>query len=327
MNAEEVKAYRTKIYTDLYSGIIPDRFPINDGVGLEFMLQYAGKDLMTSQYSYTKELLEDVFDKGMELLRGDSFRLGFARNPIAMMFLQSRDHAMGKGGMIQHPEKSAFEAEEYDEFIKAPYDFMVEKVGPRFNGGYDTDPVSRSIAFAQNILAVMDQGKLFGEVSQKYIEKYGFYTAPPGTMGMQLIPFDYLADNCRGFTKLPLDTKRIPEKVLAAVEALMPYCIYKARVPVKSILGQNSIPTHMPTFLNLKDFEKFYWPTFHKLCHICAENGQAMSIFCEDDWTRYIDHLQDLPQGTRLHMEYGDPQLFKDKLGKKMVLGGFYPLT
>ena len=26
-------------------------------------------------------------------------------------------------------------------------------------------------------------------------------------------------------------------------------------------------------------------------------------------------------------MEYGDPQKFKDKLGKKMVLGGFYPIT
>lgn len=26
-------------------------------------------------------------------------------------------------------------------------------------------------------------------------------------------------------------------------------------------------------------------------------------------------------------MEYGDPQIFKDKLGKKLVLGGFYPVT
>ncbi|MCR3923129.1 MAG: hypothetical protein NUK65_11555 [Firmicutes bacterium] len=327
MNAEEKKAYRIKMFTDLYSGIIPDRFPVSDGVGLEYLIQYAGKDLMTTQYSYTKELLMEVYEKGMELLRGDTFGLAFARNPIAMMFLQTKVDVMSKSGFVQHPETSGFEPEEYDEFNKAPYDFIVEKIMPRMNAGYDTDPASRSLAFAKYMHAVMDQGKLFAEVSQTLIERGGYFSAPPGTVGIQPVPYDYLADFCRGFSKLPLDTKRYPEKVEAAMEALMPYSIWRGRTPATSILGNNMIMTHMGTFLNKKDFERFYWPTFHKLCHICAERGQAMSIFCEDDWTRYIDHLQDLPQGTRLHMEYGDPQLFKDKLGKKMVLGGFYPLT
>lgn len=121
--------------------------------------------------------------------------------------------------------------------------------------------------------------------------------------------------------------RRQPEKLLEAMEALMPYCIWMGKPRSISQLGCNMIMTHMAAFLNTKDFEKFYWPTFHKLCHIAAEQGQAMQIFLEGDWTRFIDHLQDLPQGTQLWMEYGDPQQFKDKLGKKMVLGGFYPLT
>lgn len=52
-----------------------------------------------------------------------------------------------------------------------------------------------------------------------------------------------------------------------------------------------------------------------------------MQIFLEGDWTRFVDYLYELPQGTRLWMEYGDPKVFKEKLGKKMVLGGFYPIT
>ena len=40
-----------------------------------------------------------------------------------------------------------------------------------------------------------------------------------------------------------------------------------------------------------------------------------------------FDHLQDLPQGTRLIFEYGDPKLAKEKLSKKHILSGFYPIT
>ena len=50
-------------------------------------------------------------------------------------------------------------------------------------------------------------------------------------------------------------------------------------------------------------------------------------MFCEHDWMRYLDHLSELPENTRLYFEYGDPQTIKDKLGKKLVLGGMYPIT
>ena len=52
-----------------------------------------------------------------------------------------------------------------------------------------------------------------------------------------------------------------------------------------------------------------------------------MYIFCEGDWTRFIDHLQDLPAGARLWFEYGDAQKYKDKLGNKHIISGLYPLT
>ncbi|KPU45443.1 uroporphyrinogen decarboxylase (URO-D) [Oxobacter pfennigii] len=327
MNAKELKEFRTKIYTDTYSGVIPERFPVQDGLGLECLIQYSGKDLMTTQYSYNPEDLKEILEKGMELLRGDTFSAAFARNPIAMMFQQSKVNVMSKSGMIQHPETSGFEADEYDEFIKHPFEFMVEKILPRLNPGFDTDPITRSVTFAKYMLAVMNQQKVFAEVNDMLVEKYGFFTTPPGTVMTQPVPFDFLADFCRGFTKVPLDIKRYPEKVLEALEAMMPYLIWRAKNPATSILGSNLIMTHMATFLNKKDFEKFYWPTFLKICHICAERGQAMTIFAEHDWTRYIDYLEELPQGTRLQMEYGDPQKFKDRLGKKMVLSGFYPIT
>ncbi|MCF6096490.1 hypothetical protein L1766_05630 [Thermovorax subterraneus] len=327
MDAKKLREYREKLFRDVYSGVIPDRFPVSDGLSPEFLIEYAGKDFLTTQYQYTPELLIEIGEKAMELVRGDNFAMAWARNPISLMFQKSKSFVMSKTGMIQHPEISGLEPEEYDEFIKNPFDFVVEKIMPRYNAALDADPVTRSINFTRIVFAQMDQQRAFDIANNYLVEKYGFFSPPPGTMGLQLIPFDFLADFCRGFTKIVLDIKRCPEKVLEAVEALMPLAIWIGKTPEVSILGANMIMTHMATFLNQKDFEKFYWPTFYKLCHICAERGQAVWIFCEDDWTRYIDYLQELPPGTRLHMEYGDPKLFKEKLGKKMVLSGFYPIT
>lgn len=327
MDTKALKEYRTKLYTDLYTGIIPDRIPVQDSLQTEYYIQYAGKDLMTTQYSYTADLLVDIYEKGREVARGDTLPLGFARNPIAMMFQQSLVNEMSKTGMIQHPERSFMEADEYDELIKNPLDFMLEVCLPRMNKGYAQGEVHRSLNFAKAALSTIDMKREFEIANAIMVERYGYFTPPAGSQALQAVPFDYIADHHRGFTKIFLDMKRQPEKLLEALEAIMPYLIHMGQEKVTSPLGCNMIMTHMAVFLNNRDFEKFYWPTFYKICHICAERGQAMSIFLEGDWTRFLDYLQELPQGTRLYMEYGDPQKFKDKLGKKMVLSGFYPLT
>lgn len=58
-----------------------------------------------------------------------------------------------------------------------------------------------------------------------------------------------------------------------------------------------------------------------------AEHGQTASLFCEHDWMRYLDLLQDLPANTRILFEYGDPKIIKEKLGNKHILSGLYPIT
>jgi hypothetical protein len=323
---QEMQAYRTKLFEDLYTGIIPDRIPVWDAVGLEFLIQYAGRDLMTTQYQYKADMLIDIFEKGREICRGDMPIGAFARNPIALMFQKSSLMEMSRSGFIQHAEKSVMEPEDYDAFIKNPHDYVLEVLEPRINKAYDNE-VNRARNYVKSVLSHMDQGREFAIAEATIIERYGLFKRPFGSVGMQIVPFDFITDMYRGFSKIPLDMKRCPEKLLEALEAIMPYAIWMGKPNVISPLGCNMIMTHMAAFLSTKDFEKFYWPTFYKVCHIAAEQGQPMQIFLEGDWTRFIDHLQELPQGTQLWMEYGDPQMFKDKLGKKMVLGGFYPIT
>lgn len=329
MDAKELKLKRTNMFKDLYSGRVPEQFPIFDAVGWEFLLQYAGKDLLTIQYDLTEDVFREVFDKAQELIGGDAFAgiLFAPRNAVALMLQRSRHFVMSKTGMLQHPEISTFDVSDYDEFIKNPFDFMFEHYQPRANAAYDTEPLMRTMNLVKTVLATVDQNNMFAKTINEAAEKYGYFSPPAGTTGSIGVPFDFLADSLRSFTKINFDLRRCPDKVLAALDAIMPYSIFNSLKTRPDVLGSNAIKTHMPTFLSTKDFEKFYWPTFNEMVHINAEHGIYTDIFCEDRWDRYIDHLQDLPQGTRMYVEYGQPQLYKDALGKKYVLGGFYPLV
>lgn len=327
MDVKELRQEREKMYTDLYNNVIPERFPVHDSITWNFLIEYSGKDLMEVQFRYDTDECIEIMEKGMELLRGDNAPAAGGHYPIALMLQQCRQSEMGTTGMLQHPEREYMYEDEYDAFIENPYDFYLETISPRQNAAYGKSEVDRQFAFARTLIANRDAAERLGKANAFIREKYGYFSPPPGSGSHQYIPFDFIADHCRGFSKIPVDLRRRPEKVLAACDALMPFVLWAGMNPVQSPVGSNMIPTHMAAYLRTKDFEKFYWPTFKQVVHKTAERGQPMTIFIESDWERYVDYLEEMPMGTRMYMEYGDPKKFKDRLGKKHILSGFYPLT
>ncbi|MDR2519540.1 MAG: uroporphyrinogen decarboxylase [Eubacteriaceae bacterium] len=326
MQAKELAAYRRKLLVDLYSGIVPDRIPVSNALSLELFIEYAGKDLMLTQYNYNYEELIEIFEKAMEINVGDDFNAAFARNAVAGLITKNTFSVMSSSGFIQHPENSIMNADEYDQLIADPEAFIGEVVIPRMSPLYSQSPTMFAVAFLRAFLSNMDQNMALGRASSEIGAKYG-YPAPTAPMSMSGVPFDELADSLRGFRNVTIDIKRQPQKVLDAMEALMPKNIASADLPYVDITQSSAIMTHMGVFLNTKDFERFYWPDFAKLCHIAGERNTHMFIFCEGDWTRFYDHLYDLPAGCRFMFEYGDAKAIKDKLGKKHIVGGLYPVT
>ena len=328
MNTKELQEYRKKLYTDLYTNVIPDRVIVQDGLGIEFMIQYAGKDLLTTQYCYTDELLDEIFTKAAEdLMRGDIMPAVFARNAISIMIEQSISDCMGKSGFIQHPEHCYMQPDEYDEYIKNPYDFFIEKIAPRQSKQIGKGGAYRSRAVLMRQYAQMDQNAMFGRAAAKLANNYGFHVEPPRSTSITQPPFDMIADFARGFSQIPMDMRRCPEKLKEAMVATMPFLL-KWGVPGNiNVLGAAKIMTHMPGFLSTKQYEEFYLPAYYDMHHIYAEQDIYIANFLEQDWTRFVDSLEDFPMGTRFYMEQGDMKKFKDTLGKKHVLGGFYPLS
>ncbi len=328
MADSKLKAYREKLFTDLYTNIIPDRVPVYDGFGYEFFAQINGRSLLESEYNFTLESVKSQIDDVMKFAQGDY--VAFApRNPYPIFFKQSLTEMVSNTGMQQHPEVEVMQVDEYDKIIKDPFGFSAEELIYRNAQAYSKDdPVAFGIAVLRTVYQSQDFAKVAAAAGAYLKEEYDFFPNPPaGTGGYQLVPFDLLADRNRGFSAITKDIKRQPQKILDAMDALMPYCIDRASKSKLHPLGSNQTMTHMAAFLRTSEFEKFYWKHFNELVHISAERGQKQTLFCEHDWTRFVDYMQEFPMGTRLFMEYGDPQYFKDKLGKNCVLGGFYPLA
>lgn len=319
---------RTQLFRDLFSGNTPKRVPVSASMGVEFAIDYVGMDLAETLWDTTR--FEEVFDKTCNDFFSDSFPLTALRIPSWYQILGSKPIVMSSSGFMQHPDVEGMLPEDYDEFIASPYDCIIEKILPRLFTELDTnDANQKALVFAKAMKAQHDEMGNVLAAKAKMIAKYGMSQIPYGpSFGMTEAPYDFLADFLRGFKGVSKDIKRLPEKVVAACDAITPLMLKKGIPAVPDLVeGHTFIPLHMAPYMREKDFEKFYWPSFKKLVESLHAAGQRVNLFVEHDWTRFIDYLQELPENTIMRIEFGDPKLFKEKLGKKHVLAGFYPVT
>ena len=322
---ENLREERRQILTDVYTGTIPKRVPICVSLGTEVYIEKAGLPLAETQW--TGVGLEEAVEDVVKNIRSDTFPGDSPRPPAFSEISGNVFWRMGKNGFMQHPEATFMPVEEYDKFIEAPYDYFIETLIPRMHKNMDTTPERRALVMHMAITALNQFRMNRGMMSGKLSAKYGFFSLPPTQFAFSLNPFDFLSDELRGFTGIMSDIKRNPQKVLDATEALLPILVKFALPQQITDISATFMPCHLPTFLRTSEFEKFFYPTFSKLIHATAEAGQAFTVFCEDDWSRYLDHLQDLPQGTRFQFEYGDPKVIKEKLGKDHIINGLYPVN
>lgn len=313
---------RNQIFSDLFSGKTPQRVPISNPATQDFAIQHAGLDLAECQWDLTK--LEPVYDKFCQDFYTDTYPGGSIRIPSHYQILGSTPIVMSSSGFMQHPDVVGMLAEEYDQFIASPYDCIVETILPRLYTEFNGSPGKVAMSLAKAMRAQADDLASLGAIRAKMNAKYGF-----ATMGAALTeaPFDFMSDFLRSFKGISGDVRRYPDKVAAACEAVLPLMIKKGTLPNPSMLGYTFIPLHMAPYLRDKDFAALYWPTFKRLVETLAGMGQSVQLFVEQDWMRYLDYLYELPENTIMRFEYGDPKVIKEKLGKKHIISGLYPVT
>jgi hypothetical protein len=299
----------------------PKRVPVFALFTLEAAAGLADVRLLDCHYDLA--LAEKAHALVCETFYSDSLPSVNLRYPPVYDILGSKNWVMGSGGAVQHSGMILMEEDEYDQWIEGPFKMILEVIMPRVCSELDADPVNRSLSFAKAFAEYRRQTDAHLAIYGKMAERFGYAAgtiAGPTTVA----PLDFISDQFRGFGNITSDCYRYPEKVKAAVEAILPYMVRLA-APGAPAPGRGCfIPLHIGPFMNRRQFEEFFWPSLKELILRVEKLGVSSTLFIEQDWTRYTDFLATLPASTIGWCDQGDPQVFADTFGQGHAWGGFF---
>jgi uroporphyrinogen-III decarboxylase len=162
----------------------------------------------------------------------------------------------------------------------------------------------------------------------------GHYGCPSLVGGITKAPFDIVADTLRGTRGALTDLHRRPEKVLAASEALVPSAIHMG---VGSGPPGGSPFVFMPLhkgaagFISIRQFEKFYWPTYKRVLEGVIAAGMVPLSFVEGTYDQARLEMiagSGLPAGRSVWLfDRSDLKLVKKCFSGFACVGGNVPVS
>jgi hypothetical protein len=351
-SAEIEKKYKARL-TRMIKAIkmeIPDRVPIHLAAN-SFVAYNAGHTLKDVLYDYS--LIKPAWIKFLEEFEQDSADAPgfFAARVYEILDYKLNKwpgHGLPDNATLQNfVEKEYMQADEYDLFMKDPFDFGLRHFTPRTWGAFEPLASIPSFSSYQGLperLMMMCQDprfiklfkaiyeasqenvkhqKVMAECAQASLDR-GF---PPLMGGVMLAPFDTVADMLRGTHGSVMDMYRQPEKLLEALEVITNRSIEStigmvnmARSPIVFVpmhKGDNS-------FMSVKQFERFYWPTFRKLILGVVNEGCVPMMIIDGAYNEErLKIISELPKSSVIWtMEKTDMALSKKILGNSACIAG-----
>jgi len=328
---------------------IPDRVPVHIPAG-SIVAYNAGLTLEEVLYDYTKikpAWIKFLQDYDVDSADGPGFFSGKVYEILDYKIFKWPGHGLPSNQtMQQFIEKEYMQADEYDLFMKDPFDFGLRYFLPRAWGVFEPFASIPSLssyqglpqrlmamcqdpAFQKSFKAIWKASqenarfqKIMAECSQISLEE-GF---PPSMGGMALAPFDTVADMLRGTHGSVMDMYRQPEKLLEALEVItqqsLESALNMANVSLSPIIF---IPMHKgdDVFMSVKQFEKFYWPTFRKLLLGLINEGLVPMMVIDGSYNTRLEIIKDLPRASVVWtMEKTDMFKAKEILGDSACIAG-----
>ena len=358
VNPDAEKAYRDRVLMikNVVQLKVPDRIPIYANIGF-FPAYYAGITTEEAMYDYDK-LITAWRDYTLDLqpdVHGGSAVPGPGRS------YEILDYTLylwpGHGTVTDSPyqcvEKEYMKADEYDDLIRDPSDFLMRKYMPRifgklkafqklgglgsllqmpFTSTYLTAfgrPEMR-VAFEALMSAGEEAIKWRRAVSDcnKQITEAGY---PLVAGGSTLAPYDAIADTLRGSRGVMTDIYRQPDKLLEAMERLTPVMVElgaeAARATGRPLIF---IPLHKGAdgFMSDRQYKTFYWPTLKRMILAYIEQGMVPFLFAEGEYTSRLDIIKDIPKGKVIwHFDFTDMALAKEALKDIACIAGNVPIS
>ena len=262
-------------------------------------------------------------------------------------------HGVAREHCYQCNEGEYMKADEYDALIQDPSGFFSNVYLPRVFGALA--PL-QMLPFLPGILEIYGVGfnfipfgippvqaayKALMEAGEEALKWAGALGAVSGELaslgypefwgGFTKAPFDTIGDTLRGTKGIMLDIYRQPDKLLEALEVLVPLMI-KLGVGAAQATGKPIIfiPLHKGAdgFLSDEQYEKFYWPTLRKVMLGLIEEGCVPNPAAEGGYNSRLSVIKDLPKGKTLWMfDTTDMAKAKAAMGDTACIMGNVPST
>jgi hypothetical protein len=175
-----------------------------------------------------------------------------------------------------------------------------------------------------------------GAEALKWAGTVGSFDGEMATLGFPNIlggftkaPFDTIGDTLRGTKGIMMDMFRQPDKLLQAMEALVPIMIGMG-IGAMQQTGNPVIfiPLHKGAdgFMSDEQFKTFYWPTLRKVIVGLIEGGCIPFPAAEGGYNSRLEVISDLPKGKTFWMfDQMDMAKAKDIVGDTLCLLGNMP--
>jgi hypothetical protein len=260
-------------------------------------------------------------------------------------------HGISPDAPHQYVEGEYMKADEYEAFLSDPSDYIVRTFLPRQYGKLSGFSLLPPLSFLMRGLPAISEIFLLPELrssfeairlaaieAEKWNRPAAAFLKEMNGLGFPVligaggsIPFDLFSDRMRGMRGSMLDMYRRPDKLLAAMEKVLPLSIAEAVGGAKRTGNPGVfIAAHRGSdgFMSKQQFETFYWPGFKKLITALVEEGLVPCVFFEGNCTSRLDYLASLPKGKILgFFENTDIYQAKEELGDVMAMSGFMPLS
>ncbi len=356
-NAEAEESYkkRAKRMADAIQLKVPDRVPIAPLVTF-FPAHYA--DITPEEAMYDQDKAYAAWKKTALDFQWDvafSHQIAFsARWLEAIDYKQLKwpGHGVPSNRTYQFVEGEYMKADEYDAFLEDPSDFMIRTYLPRVSGTLAPlqmlPPMRMIIPYYLGLMFMFGVGAAMGVASalesvikamtefSKFATSTGAFDAEMRALGFPSIfggmtqaPFDTIGDSLRGTQGIMLDMYRQPDKLLKAMDRILPDAIQMGIISASiSPSPTVFIPLHKGPmgFMSLDQFKTFYWPTLHKLMLALIDEGLVPMPFIEADYTDRLEIIKDIPKGKAIYwFERSDIFKAKEILGDRVCIKGNVP--
>ncbi|MFC1867309.1 uroporphyrinogen decarboxylase family protein [Thermodesulfobacteriota bacterium] len=348
-------AAREKRFNDAVSLTRPDRVPLATFAGL-FMTRYSGVTNAEALYDYEKmaEAWKNTTRKLNFDLTGPAFIAfpGRVMEKLGLRTFKWPGHELDDNLPYQFVEKEYMLADEYDELLRNPGDFVIRKMMPRMadtlepfsmlpplhwmSSGYTLLRLFSTIvglppfaAMLRKLLEVGEEMNKFNEAQERLTKDLAEMGYPVTMAAFSEVPFDWVSDMFRGLRGVMLDMFQQPDKLKAAIELFTPFAIQAGIMAAKHSGNKRVfIPLHRGSagFMSDKHFEEFYWPGLKQICLAFIDAGLLPMPFLEGDYTPRLKYLAEFPPGkVACHFDQVDKKKAKEILGDVMAFWGNVP--